>query len=99
MLFDIINWSPNYLSTIPYHLQLRQIILRAIDEGRFLDGTILPQPHLVGQTSMFQKTYALKAYQMLVDEGKLIYSSDIGYCLSNFVYQDSASLLHQNPVR
>ena len=81
MLFDITNWSPNYLSNIPYHLQLKDIILRAIADGRFADDPVLPQPREVGVNSWFQKAYAAKAYRLLMQEGKLKYIGGIGYCI------------------
>lgn len=82
MQFDITNWSPNYLSVMPYHLQLKDVILRAIDEGRFSDVTILPKPHRIGVSSLFQKEYALKAFDLLVNEGKLKRIHGSAYCLA-----------------
>jgi len=81
MQFDITNWSPNYISTLPYHLQLKDILLKAIEDGRFEDNTILPQPKKVGVSSVFQKEYALKAYDLLVKEGTLMYVNGLGYFL------------------
>jgi len=81
MLFDITHWSPNYLSVMPYHLQLKAIILRAIDEGRFSDVTFLPKPNQIGVSSLFQKEYAVRAFDLLVDEGKLKWVHGRGYCL------------------
>ena len=77
------NWSPNYLSAIPYHLQLKNILQKAIDEGRLSESTLLPQPQVVGVKSFFQKNYAIKAYDLLVEEGKLNYLLESGYFLNN----------------
>ncbi|TKB96611.1 hypothetical protein [Pedobacter cryotolerans] len=73
------NWSPNYLSSIPYHLQLKEVIEKAMNEGRLSDGTVLLQPQLVGVKSLFQKNYAVKAYNLLVTEGKIFYQKGTGY--------------------
>ncbi len=77
MPFDITNWSPNYLSVMPYHLQLKDVILRAIEEGRFSDVAILPKRHQTGVSSLFQKEYA----DLLVHEGTLQWMQGRGYCL------------------
>ena len=81
MPFDITNWSPNYLSVMPYHLQLKDVILRAIEDGRFSDVAILPKPNQIGVSSLFQKEYAVRAFDLLVHEGKLQWMQGRGYCL------------------
>lgn len=73
------NWSPNYLSATPYHLQLRNMLLKAIEEDRFKSDITLPQPQQFLVRSLFQKAYALKAYDLLVEEGKLGYTAETGY--------------------
>lgn len=75
------NWSPNYLSSIPYHLQLKNVLQTAIDEGRLSDENILPNPQFIGVKSFFQKDYATKAYDLLVKEGKLSFLHGRGYSL------------------
>lgn len=75
------NWSPNFLSNIPYHLQLKNVLQKAIDEGRLADCSLLPDPHSIGVKSYFQKGYAIKAYDLLVADGKLCYLLGRGYSL------------------
>lgn len=77
----ISNWSPNYLSATPYHLQLKNIMLKAIEDGRFSYGAFLPDPQKVAVRSLFQRAYAIKAYDLLVKEGTLAHVTGRGYCL------------------
>jgi len=83
MQFDIYRWSPNFLSTLPYHLQLKDVISKAIEEGRFPCDTSLAKLRRLGIGSLFQKEYVKKAYELLVTEGKLTYISGRGYCIVN----------------
>lgn len=78
ILFHLHSWSPNYLSTMPYHLQLKEVIQRAMRDGRCPRHTVLPAPETLGTRSRFQKAYAIKAYALLMDEGCLSYAPDSG---------------------
>ena len=81
--FDIYGWSPNLLSTIPYHLQLKVVICRAIEDGRFPQDTPLSQLRRIGTSSLCRREYVRKAYELLVAEGKLSYIPGRGFCVVN----------------
>ena len=61
--------------------QTRFVLQKAIEEGRLSECSILPDPNAIGVKSYFQKDYAIKAYNLLVEDGKLSYLLGRGYSL------------------